>query len=446
MFDIETNKELLGKVFGAFQTQLHIMQKMYRYYCGITDVNASDYALYGDGLNDNIIMDSDVMGNYSYMNDRSKKKVDTNFIKNFIKQEVSYSVGQDITYISHTGDTKIIDTIETSLAHWKEDHENDLCKQMLIYSIAYELYYINKDAKFCSKIISPRHGFAYTDDEGNIIIFLHIFRKQFDTKLFIDIYTDFEIIHCDETFAELGRQSHCFGRVPVGIASVSEEGWLDTIYKDIKNLQDAYSDNLSDISQEIGEFRNAYLCVNNYQIKDEDLPNMKKQGIIQTTGDKASTNWLTKDINDTFLQNTLKTLEEKMYQISNHINPNEKMQSNTSSLSLRARLISLEQKCRLNEKALANCVKTRLQMLFIYLNNLKGTSYDYLDVKVKFTPNIPTDITATSQMIAVLGDKLSLETALAQLPFVDNVPEEILKIQKEQKANSIGNSLLNSGV
>lgn len=85
-------------------------------------------------------------------------------------------------------------------------------------------------------------------------------------------------------------------------------------------------------------------------------------------------------------------------------------------------------------------------MLLIYMNNLKGTRFNYLDVRSHFTPNIPTDITATSQLISVLRYKLSLETALSQLPFVDNVPEEILKIQKEQKANNIGNNLLNSGV
>lgn len=412
---------------------------------GVTDTNSSEYALYGDGLNDNVIMDADVIGGYSYMNDRSQQKISTNFIKTFVKQEVSYSVGQDLTYISHSGDDKIITAIEYNTAHWSEDHESDLCKQMLIYSTAYELFFVNKQAQFCSKIISPRHGFAYTDDEGNIVFFLHIFRNQFDSKLYIDIYTDTEIIHCDETFVESGRQPHCFGQVPVGIACLSDEGWLDTIYKDCKDLQNAYETNLSSISQEITEFRNAYLIVNNYQIKPEDVDEMKKKGIIQTKGDKASTAWLTKNINGTFLMDTLKTLEEKMYQISAHINPNEKMQSNTSSLSLRARLISLEQKCKLNEKALANCIKTRLQMLFIYLNNLKNTNYDYLDVKLKFTPNIPTDITATSQMIAILGDKLSLETALAQLPFVDNVTEEIAKIKAEQKANSIGADLLNGG-
>ncbi len=31
-----------------------------------------------------------------------------------------------------------------------------------------------------------------------------------------------------------------------------------------------------------------------------------------------------KNINDTFIQNTLNTLEDKMYQLSSHINHNEK--------------------------------------------------------------------------------------------------------------------------
>jgi len=444
MYDIEGNREFLTRVYGAFNTQLHIMQKMYRYYCGVTDTNAGEYALYGDGLNDNVIMDADVIGNYSYMNDRTKKKISTNFVKSFVKQEVSYSVGQDVTYISHSGDAKIIDAIETSTAHWSEDHESNLAKQMLIYSVAYELYYIDDDGKFCARIISPRHGFAVTDDCGKVTLFMRIFRKSYEETLYIDLYTDEEIIHCNEDFTVISRQDNIFGRVCVGVAELSEEGWLDTIYKDIKDLQDAYETNISDTSQEITEFRNAYLVTNNYKIDPKDMPRMKKMGIIETKGDKTTTSWLTKNVNDTFVQNTLKTLEAKMFQITSHIDPNEKLQSNTSSLSIRARLLSLEQKCKLNEKALANCNKTRIQMLCCYLNNLKGTNYDYLDVRVKFTPNIPTDIAATSTMIATLGDRLSLETGLAQLPFIDNVPEEIAKINAEKKANSIGAGLLDS--
>jgi len=329
------------------------------------------------------------------------------------------------------------------MAHWKADHDANLAKNMLTYSMAYELYYIDKKAQFCSRVISPRHGIACTDSRDNVELFLHIFRKAYDTKQYVDIYTESEIIHCDEVFTEISRTIHPFGCVPVGIASVSEEGWLDSLYKDLKTLQDAYETNLSDISSEITEFRNAYLVLNNLALQESDLADMKKLGVMMTKGKDGSASWLIKTINDTFIQNTLTTLEDKMFQIACHINSNEKMSSNTSSLALRARLISLEEKCKLNQKALANCVKTRLEMLFTYLNGLKNTKYDYRDIKVKFTPNIPSDDLANSTVVTALGDRLSTETALSLFSFVDNPQNEVKKAKEEAKANSIGNSLLN---
>ena len=420
---------------------------MYFYYLGITDSNKiHSFTLdgqYDDAIIDNFT-DAEGAGNYNYVNDRFNHRINTNFIKRFVKEEVSYSVGVDLTYISRSGNDDIADVIKYNFAHWDEDADANLCKNMLIYSISYELYYINSQGEFCSKVISPRHGWAYTDDYGNVIFFLHIFRNQFDTKMYIDIYTDSEIIHCDEVFNEVAdRQVNIFGQVPIGIAQVSDEGWLDSLYNDIKSLQDSYEINLSDISQEITEFRNAYLAFNNCQVNMDDLPEMKKKGVLQFKGD-GSAQWLIKTINDTFVQNTLKTIEEKMFQLSAHINPNEKMQSNTSSLSIRARLLSLEEKCKLNQKALANCIKTRIKMLFSYLNSLKNMGYDYKDIKIKFTPNVPSDDLIMSQIISQLGDKISTQTAIAQLSFIDNPKEEMRKIQAEQETLNVGNALLDN--
>ena len=422
--------------------------KMYMYYMGITDtghdLSVSSNGSYDDIFIDEFNLDAEGAGNYNYVNDRYDHRINTNFIKKFVKEEVSYSVGNEITYTSHKGDDKIIDLLRISTAHWKADHDSTLAKNMLIYSNAYELYYIDKDAQFCSRVISPRHGIAYVDPCDNIIFFLHIFRQPYEaTKQYIDIYTDTEIIHCNDVFTEISRTSHPFGCVPVGIANLSEEGWLDSLYKDLKTLQDAYETNLSDISSEITEFRNAYLVLNNLDLQTDDLTKMKKQGIMKTKGKDGSATWLIKTINDTFIQNTLTTLEDKMFQISCHINSNEKMSSNTSSLALRARLISLEEKCKLNQKALANCVKTRLKMLLIYMNGLKNTSYDYRDIKIRFSPNIPQDDIANATIVTALGDRLSTETALSLFSFCDNPANEDKKAKAEQKANSIGAGLLN---
>lgn len=444
MFDIDKNKELLNNCLSRFQTEWHIYQNMYAYYCGSTINNRIKYTengAYDDAIFDDYL-DNEGIGNFNFTGDKNDNRVSTNYIKRFVKEEVSMSVGVPINYISHLGDDKIVDTINYQMEHWKVDEDIELAKNMIIYSTAYTLFYIDGDAQFCEKVISPRHGFAYCDDFGNIIFFLHIYRKQFQNKMLIDIYTEDEIIHCDGLFTEISRQGHNFGSVPVSIACISDEGFMDTIYSDIRKLQDAYEKNLGDISSEITQFRNAYLALTNCEIKDEDLLKMKEQGSLQlpTEGTAA---FLTKQINDNFIQNTLKTLEDNMFILSTHINPNEKLPSNTSSLAIGARLLNLKQKCKLNENALANCIKIRIKFLLNYINNLKGTNFDWKDIKCKFTPCIPADDALMSTIIGQLPGKLSTPTALSLLSFIENPNEEYKKVQAEDKANSIGQSLLN---
>jgi len=402
--------DLLKKAYEEYQNNKTTYDKMYAYYKGNTDA----------------------INNYQMVTERSNNKINTNFIKKFIKEEVSYSVGNDVTYISKSGNENIVNDIDYYLDHWSEGHDSNLAKNMLIYSLAYELYYVDKEGQFSSKIISPREGYAAIDDFGNVSFFMHTYKLKFDDTTYIDVYTDKEILHFNDKFEKINKPTkHIFGTVPVALCQLSEEGKDDTLYKDLKGLQDAYETNLSDISNEISDFRNAYMVLTGVAINEEDIPEMKKLGVMQIKDKNGTAAWLIKNINDTFIQNTLNTMEDKMYQLSSHINHNEKMQSNLSSLALRARLIALEEKCKLNQKAIADCIKTRLKLLFIYLEVIKNIKYDFRDIKIKFTPNIPQDDLMTAQVISQLGDKLSTETGLSLLSFIENPKNEIKKLKDE---------------
>lgn len=384
--------------------------------------------------------DTDAMRNYKMITERNNNKANTNFLKKFIKEEVSYSVGNDITYISKSSDENIINDIDYFLECWNEDHDSNLAKNMILYGVAYEVYYISNKELY-ARVISPRNGLIVKNEKDELLYFIHIY--NLNDKNLIDVYDNKSIYHLDEQFNQIKEPTpHIFGIVPVGVAELSEEGIKDTIYNDIKGLQDSYETNLSDISNEISDFRTAYLKLTGVQLEEEDAKKMKKMGIIQIKDNSGNADWLVKNINDAFIQNTLSTLEDKMYQLTSHINHNEKMQSNTSSLALRSRLISLEEKCKLNQKALNNCIKTRLKVLFIYLKIMFNKNYDYRDIKVKFTPNIPQDDLMMAQIIAQLGDKLSTETGLAQLSFIENAKNELAKRNREQESILEGNKLL----
>jgi len=421
---MDDQEKLLNDCFTDYNTKLAGNQLMYDYYKG----------------------DTDALKNYKMVTNRSNLQTRVNFIKKFIKEEVSYTLGNKISYLSKTSDVKITDAIEYNLSHWSEKHDQNLLKNSLIYSEAYELYYINKLGEFCSRLLTPLNSYVLVNSDGDIELALHIFKKGFDiTTIYIDAYLPDKIMHYKGAInatSFTGEDTHYFGEVPVSICTISDVLDQDNLFQDIKGLQDAFETNLSDITNEISDFRSAYLIVTGVNIEETDLPKMKELGAIQIPNKDGTVTWLVKNINDSFIQNTLTTLEDKIYQISGHINANEKLSSNTSSLALRTRLISLENVCSLDAKAITDCNKNRLRMLFKYLLVRDSVTLNYKDIKQVFTYNIPSDDLVTAQIIAQLGDKLSTETGIAQLSFVDNVADEMKKIEKQNKANSIGAGLL----
>lgn len=411
-----TNPEhlkIVKKAYGSYYVFRNIYNKMYDYYKG----------------------DTDAIKKYLFVTERSNLKTSANFIKKFIKEEVAYTLGNDITYESRSDNENVIKDIEYYTAHWDELHDTNLMKYLLIFTKVYELYYIDDNADFCSKIIKPTEGYAYYDESSKkVLFFIHSFKNDFDPTIsYIDVYTESYIYHFDSKFNQIKDPTvNIFGEVPVTVGDLTEEGADDSLYKDIKGLQDAFETNLSDVGNEISDFRNAYLVFKNSSVEDDDLPKMKKLGILQLPGERADAEWLIKNINDTFIQNTLDRYEDTMYQLACHINHNEKLQSNLSGITLRSRLIVLENKCNLQIKAHKNMVKNRLRFLFKYLDLKKDKKYDYKDVKALYTPNIPSDDLATAQMLAqVPTGTISKDTAMGLFSFINNKVAEAEKVKKE---------------
>lgn len=62
--------------------------------------------------------ETDAISNYKMVTKRSNNKINTNFLKKFINEEVAYSLANKITYTSRLGDEKIINDLEYYTCHW----------------------------------------------------------------------------------------------------------------------------------------------------------------------------------------------------------------------------------------------------------------------------------------------------------------------------------------
>jgi len=384
----------------------------------------------------------DILNSYAMQDARSNMKVVVNFCKRFIDERVSYITTNPINYISRSGDTDIINVIAQNIAIWEKLNNQNLLKQAQIYGKSYSLAYLDEDAEFQSITLTPLNCYVLEAERigQSSVLALHTFYLKFDDKTqYLDVYTKNEILHykvtSNSSIEYLGKDIHIFGKVPIVICRANAEE--KSLIEDIKSLNDSFNNVLSDLVNEVSDFRQCFMKVVNAELSEEDAKRMKSSGIIHLSGTDSSIDYLTKQINDTFVKNLLQELEEKMFKTVSTIDSNEKMQSNTSSVAIRSRLFLLESVCGLIQAELEATIRQRLQMFFNLYAIKNNIQYSHKDVVIKFTPNIPNDITSLADAASKLSGIVSQHTLLSLFSWVENPDAEIEKFRKEQDYNNI---------
>lgn len=425
----------VSKIYEQFQKEKPKYEKIQKYFKGNTDSFL----------------------NYKQESGRSNLKVNCNYLKKFVKEETSYSVGNSITYGSKTSNPKIQENLDIVMENFKENHDVNVFLNMVLYGKAYEVYFLDKWGEIQVKYISPTNGYHTEDAQGIVTGFIHsytLLNEEGELEEFIDYYTETEIQHLNKDFNPISASTiHYFEEVPVGVALLSEYGWEDTIYSDIKGLQDALETNLSDITNEVSDFRSAYLSLSGVDLGDDAEERSKSAKQLKELGimlleDGGKAEWLVKNINDSFIQNTIRTLQEKMYELTSHINHNDVQQSsNASGVALKSKLISLMQRCVINQNSYMELLKTRIRCIFTILNK-QGSNLNWKDVKITFKPCIPNDDYQISQIIQMLQGIVSDETLMTQLSFIENPLEEIEKrdSQNGDTYSELGNDTMEEKV
>ena len=409
LLDLKKDQDLLTKLKNLYNSRNSNYKQMENYYNGKTRAKDT-YAI----------------------TDRSNRKCSINYVKKFITEEVSFAVGNKTTYISKSGNGEIIRTIEDILDSQNSNLDINLCTDLLTYGVAYELYYVYEE-EFKIKTISPRNAIAYENEEGQAEVFMYFYKKELDDKQYLDVIDDSFIYKMDENFKLLEPPiRHYFNKCPVGISKLIN-GFNDTIYAEIHELQDVYEASLWDSCNNIADLRASYLALYGVEIDEETANSMKQMGVLQIPDAGGKAEWLTKDLNAEFSKNLTDKLESLIYQISQHIDHNVVLSSNTSGVALSSRLISLRNKVIIIQKCLQNCIRTRIKHLFRYLDVYENVVFDSRDIKTQMTMNLPQDDVSMAQIISQLSDKLSIQTGLSQLSFVTDSKEEFTKMLKEKQ-------------
>jgi len=400
--------------------------------------NQVKYRVYKDYYDGN----HDILKTYAMNEARSNQKVVVNYFKKFINDEIAYSIGNPVSYISTEGDNEVINLIDLNFSYWSKMHDQEIMKQANIFGESYELNYINEDGDFKATVYNPLNMFVLESGnaEKEVDLAIQVYKENmFSETEMMDVYygnviEHYEIID-DENIKPMGKDNHIFNKPPIIVCSANPE--RKSMLDDIKSENDAFNTVLSDYVNEISDFRTALLRISGAEGLDEGkLRKMKNTGAIQLPPN-ATVDYLLKNMPDTFILNSLKILEDKIYKLASHIDTNERLQSNLSGTALRSRMIALENKCLLMQSMLEATIKKRLKNFFYYNEIRIGKSYDYRTIKLKLTMNIPSDIGLLADTISKLRGIASDETLLSLLPFVDNPSVELEKRRAEQESERI---------
>ena len=318
----------------------------------------------------------------------------------------------------------------------------DFLLNALIYGVAAELMYIDETGHTRFRLINPTTCFGVCDDSltGDLLYFVRMYKvndwDESDTYN-VDVYSDYDVKHYTMNGANgylsfVSEEPHYFSQCPANIFTLPDE---KSIFDCIMSLQDAANELVSSEIDDYSAFCDAYLTLIGVDADVEDISSMKENRVL-VLPDGAAAQWLTKNANDTQVENILKRIHESIYRIAQcpDFSSESFVGGVSSGVAIRYRLTGMETKAGKIEGEMKKALQRRVEII-CGIASLKLGEEVFRDISIDFKRNIPEDYTSIINMINSLKGTVSDSTLLSLLPFVEDVNAELAAVQEQKQAN-----------
>lgn len=230
------------------------------------------------------------------------------------------------------------------------------------------------------------------------------------------------------------KKETLFGGCPLQIIPKNLE--LQGDAEKVIELIDAYDRTVSDSSNEMENFSNAILAFKNMKLEKKDLDNLKAEGSIQFNSLGTSDSdvfYVTKNINDTFIEHHLDRLKNDIYRFSKTPNLSDGTFGSESGEARKFRITGIEAKCNIFQAKL-NTAGVYMFKLLCNAWNMQNIAIDPLQCYMEFKRNFPLDIATEANAIAsLIGCGYPKKAAFSLASFVDDVDYIMDLIEQEEE-------------
>ncbi|MBR2493501.1 MAG: phage portal protein [Paludibacteraceae bacterium] len=352
-----------------------------------------------------------------------------------------------ITYSAPSDDIDITDIMDTLKYNDYQDNDAEFLLNALQHGVAAELMFTDPDSKVRFRQIDPRTCFGVYDDSltGDLMYFVRMYKlsdwDDSDTYC-VDVYDSANITHytmhgmsAEITLAldtTKKPEPHYFSQCPANIFYLKDE---KSIFDCIMSNQDTYNALLSAEVDDYEAFCDAYLTLEGGELDPDQVAEMKANRVLQLPeGCKAS--WLTKQPNDTQIENILKRLHTSIYRTAKCVDfSSESFTTGVSSgIAIAFKLTGMETKAGKIEAVMKKALQRRVELI-CGVASLKLGEEVFRDIVIDFKRNVPADETSQVNKINALRGLVSDETLLGMVTEVEDVEQELVKIEAQKQRN-----------
>jgi SPP1 family phage portal protein len=365
-------------------------------------------------------------------------RIVTNYCKIITNTYSGYICGKPVSYTSNEN----IDDIQEGINYNDDNAENIAwLTNALIYSIGYELQWLDESSQVRYSQVNPLNAFAVYDNTLNseLLYFVRWYdADNFDDSnlIYLEVYSKDAIMvykaqGIGGALELVETRENYFNDVPVSVFMLNENE--ENIFDSIITLNDAYNELQSAEVDDYQAWVDSYLQLVGVDAEREDIAKMKEDRVL-ILPEGAQAAWLTKNANDTQIVNMLNNIKENIFKVTACPDMADENFLAQSGTALAYKLVGFENVASGIVAQFTKAIQRRIELMCNILN-LKATEAVWRDVNINFVRNLPVNITETIQLVNALKGTVSDKTLLAQIPFIDDVEGELEAVNEQKQAN-----------
>ncbi len=362
-----------------------------------------------------------------------------NMAKYITDTATGYFVGEPVVYDSQNDEfLQIVQDIFDY--NDEQDHNMELAKQCSVCGSCFEMLYLDEEAKIRLARVPAKDGIMICETDSGFSTPMAFIRTVISKDKDDNIIRKVEFWN-----SQLVMHFKSINGGYLNLLSIKEHYWQDVPFVEYINNEERMGD-FEGVITEIDAYNKVQSNTANYfqynddailkvlklgDVSSQDIADMKEKGAI-ILEDGGDVDWLLKSIDDTALENYKNRLREDIHIGANvpHMS-DESFGGNLSGVAISYKLWGLEQICSIKERKFKKGLQRRIELMANILN-VMGYTFDYRDITPKFRRNRPQNDLETAQIVTMLASDLSRETRLQMMPGVENVQDELQKLEDEK--------------